>query len=552
MKKQINFILIRTFFTSIPHIKKYSNIVLKFIDSKLLSTNSSMEPIYNNFDVSIIMPFYKKMKEFRKVFPKNKKYFQRNGIEIILVLDSPEEQEELLYFIEKYPFINWKVIMNDKPHSWRNPAKPLNVGIKHATRKYIMVCSPESEFETDAILQLRTAIKNYANIFAIGSVCFADGNDKAKENYEDKYLPYGSIMVKKKYLLSINGYDETFNKWGGDDDNLRSRLEMYGIKKFFMPEVKLLHREIDNKDQKSRRFFDSTEMTMITRRFHYPGNPIANLNSWGDDFDQVIYDWENKKSNLNEIRNYLNKFDKFALNSGIKDKSYDIILLVQAYNEEKYMTNYLKKITEVVDGIILLDDGSNDNTYELANSDKLLLKVKKERIGFDDLLNRNTLLDLASFYNYKWAVFIDLDELLDDRFYNMREVAKNNSDADSFAFNLIHLWNNENVYNASYPFSKNGLSLKIRMFKNMGYSQIYSDRGKLHFQPIPYIGENTRVPILIKHYGNLTLEMRQKKYNFYKEEDTDQSQKDYEHLLIKEPILNKVSNITLNNLISNN
>lgn len=76
-----------------------------------------MEPIYNNFDVSIVMPFYKKIKEFREMFPKNTEYFQRNGIEIILVLDSSEEQEELLYFIKKYPFINWKVIINDKPHS---------------------------------------------------------------------------------------------------------------------------------------------------------------------------------------------------------------------------------------------------------------------------------------------------------------------------------------------------------------------------------------------------------------------------------------------------
>lgn len=511
-----------------------------------------MEPIYNNFDVSIVIPFYKKMKEFRKIFPKNKKYFQRNGIEIILVLDSPEEQQELLCFIKKYPFINWKVIMNDKSHSWRSPAKSINLGIKYATRKYVMVCSPESEFETDAILQLRTALKIYPDIFAMGTVCFADGYDEANDHYKDKYLSYGSIMVKKESLLAINGYDETFSKWGVDDYNLRARLEMYGIKEFFMPQVKLIHREIDNKDRKSRHFYDTTEMNIITRRSLYPKNPIANLNSWGDDFDKIIYDWENKRLNLNEIRNYLNKFEKFDLNPQIKDKRYDIILLVQSYNEEKFMTNYLKKITKLVDGIIVLDDGSNDNTYELANSEKLLLKVKKVRNGFDDLLNRNILLDLASFYNYKWAIFIDLDELFDDRFYNIREVAKNNIDADSFAFNLIHLWNNEEVYNASYPFSKNGISLKIRMFKNIGYSQIYSDRGKLHFQPIPYIGKKIRVPILIKHYGNLTPNMRLKKYNFYKIEDTDKSQKDYGHLLNEEPILNQVSHITLNNLISNN
>lgn len=121
------------------------------------------EEFWKNFNLSVIIPFYKKMEEFRRVFPINRKYFERNGIEVVIVLDTPDEREELLSYIMQFPFINWRVIMNDKPHDWRNPAKPLNVGIRHATKKYIMICSPESEMLTDVIYILRKSFEDYSN-----------------------------------------------------------------------------------------------------------------------------------------------------------------------------------------------------------------------------------------------------------------------------------------------------------------------------------------------------------------------------------------------------
>ncbi len=92
--------------------------------------------VFDFFDISIILPFYKKLKEFKKVLPKNLKYFQRNGIELIIVLDTPEEEQELVNFLDEFPFLNSKVIVNRIHHEWRNPAKVLNVGIRHAGRKH--------------------------------------------------------------------------------------------------------------------------------------------------------------------------------------------------------------------------------------------------------------------------------------------------------------------------------------------------------------------------------------------------------------------------------
>ena len=89
------------------------------------------EEFWKNFDLTIVIPFYKKTKEFMRIFSINRKYLERNSIEVLIVLDTPDEREELLSHIMQFPFVNWRIIMNDKPHGWRNPAKPLNVGVRH-------------------------------------------------------------------------------------------------------------------------------------------------------------------------------------------------------------------------------------------------------------------------------------------------------------------------------------------------------------------------------------------------------------------------------------
>ena len=64
------------------------------------------------FDISIVLPFYKKLTEFKKVLPKNLKYVQRNGIELIIVLDTPNEEERLKNYLDEFPFLNASIVVN--------------------------------------------------------------------------------------------------------------------------------------------------------------------------------------------------------------------------------------------------------------------------------------------------------------------------------------------------------------------------------------------------------------------------------------------------------
>lgn len=256
----------------------------------------------SDFGVSVVMPFYKRIFELKQVFPVNSRYFARKGIEVIIVMDSPEGEEELLDFIRTYPDVNWRVIVNRQPHSWRNPAKPLNVGLRYATKDYVMVCSPESEMLTDVIYLLRKTFQDYAGYphYAVGRVSYADQEDISYEDFDSRhYIPFGSIMARRSDLIEIGGYDETFTEWGGDDNNIRARLNQTGVHELYVEKAMMIHRDFDNMAGKKRRTLSIEKLTVQQlRHFFYPSDPKPNAGGWGNDFDCVIFDYLSPPSGI--------------------------------------------------------------------------------------------------------------------------------------------------------------------------------------------------------------------------------------------------------------
>lgn len=510
------------------------------------------EDLHKNYDVSVVIPFYKKMEEFRQVFPKNRRYFERNGIEVVIVLDAPEELDELLDYIKEYPFVNWRVVVNDMPHEWRNPAKPLNVGIRFATKRYVMVCSPESEMLTDVIHILRKTFDDYPGYphYAIGRVCFVDNEEVTEENFDTFCsIPFGSIMAERSHLEEIHGYDETFSKWGGDDNNLRSRLDMHGVGELFIHGAMMVHRDIGNEGKRRRNVPFEKTPNDVMRHYFFPDTDVANPDGWGRDFDKVAYDWRHNRFASAQLRRYLENggFAGYEIRSGFGQESCPLLLLVQSYNESERICGFLRNASPLFDGIILLDDGSTDGTYSLADDDKLLMKVQKRRDCFNDLQNRNILMDLSSFVDFELAVFLDVDEAFDGRFCDLRQYL-GDKETDAYFVPYIHLWDSENAYNADYPGSAGGICLRYKMMRNIGHARIYSDRGKLHFHQVPTIGRSGIADdLLIKHYGLLSESQRNAKYDFYKAEDTEKSQSSYEHFKAS-PRLKDINSITVEEL----
>jgi glycosyltransferase involved in cell wall biosynthesis len=172
------------------------------------------------------------------------------------------------------------------------------------------------------------------------------------------------------------------------------------------------------------------------------------------------------------------------------------------------------------DGIIVLDDESTDNTYELIQSEKLIVKAKKKRIDFNDKQNRNILLDIAYFFRSEWFIFIDADERFDERFVDLPKVMR--LPVDVVGLWIANLWDSMETYRIdmgdSNQISQNGLWFRWRMFRNRGRMQITSTN-TLHFNSVPYLLNLHISQSLLLHLGYLNEDRRVVKYAFYMKED---------------------------------
>lgn len=503
-----------------------------------------------DFDLSIIIPIYCHLDEVNALSPSMVKYYERNGIEVVIVVDKSANRTDILNYIRAYPFISWKVIVSNEGHMWKNLGKVLNIGIRQATKQYILIMNLEQEFYTDVIYELREKLEHYPEYYAISHVFSLENqqeiNEETLENHCCKLTPYGSIMAKKEYFERIGGYSECQLEWNIRHENLCIRFDLAGIRRLHFPDAVSISQNgfllrIKNHSEQLLQ----TSQNILSEKL-LPTVINENGTKWGYDFNTVVYDWKTNPFAKQQCCNYLATLKQFdILSDEIFDKTFPLIALIPTYNESERIAECLRSAEKYCDGIILLDDDSKDDTYQLAQSKKLLVKAKKCRTEFNDKENRNILLDIASFFKAEWFFFLDADERFDDRFVNIREVMKK-PDTDVVGVWIANLWNDEQMYrtdmNDTNPYSCNGLWFRWRMFRNKGKMQINSPVN-LHFSTVPYMNRNYISKTLLLHLGYLNMNKRMKKYLFYQQEDRTKIL-NYENILCKECKLSGISNIT--------
>lgn len=249
-------------------------------------------------DVSIILPYYKRIRAFEEALSFNHERLlstPERSTEVVLVLDEPSDEAAVLELVQRYGQISWRVIINRQDHAWRNPAVAINVGIRHAKGAFVAIFSPESIYVTDVLTILFEAANQQTQFaYALGQVHHCEreviktkGFENAYEEGEPKHY-YGSICTSRAALECIRGYDESNRTWGADDDNVRKRLTLNGLKAKWIPKAKVLHplepgeikREVRRLEKDSRQHDE----------YVFPQFAIANGENWGREFDEIIYD----------------------------------------------------------------------------------------------------------------------------------------------------------------------------------------------------------------------------------------------------------------------
>ena len=654
------------------------------------------------YDLTIILPFYKKYKELKYALPYNYNEYKK-AKEVIIIIDHLVDHDKLS-FLSDYD-INFKFFNNERNHPWRNPATTINKGIKEASGKYIMIFSPESILFNNVVDNL---YKNCSeNTYSYGNVSFMTKKYFEKQDYvkllnifkEKKTVSYsnnkfsksmsfsgpvsknmsfsgpvsksmsfsgpvsksmsfnqsikvectdiymfGSICVTKKNLNKIENYNDKFSLWGGDDNNIRYKLDSNNITGSYIKNSNLIHLEFteqistfqSNKTKNSKKFYDlykylsyndkknllqNSNILSTIKKIEYEINKIRYSLSVTV-YNKISIPYSIKKINkLNSIKNILNnkvcnyiynkllilneadsqsfnteikslKFDKFQKYSNIVykepfidkishkikfsnnlineviinktlSKNIDILLLAPCYNEEHNIDEFINNTKHLVSEVIMLDDGSSDNSWNIIkNNDNIKIKLLKKREYFNDINNRNILLDTVKILithniNIKWVLWLDLDERIGniDIDYLKKNIINNNNNVLSVPF--YHMWNKTD-YNALYgvkQIDKTNLNIVLnskyktinfynRLFKinNIRDDLSIKTDKKLHFDLTPTVYRNlpsSNCDLQVYHLSTNTPDKRNKKYLKYLKYDIDNNQKDYSHLLENIPLLIK-------------
>ena len=127
--------------------------------------------------LSIIMPFYRKDREFNFVFTHyNLKILNAySELELIIVIDDPNHYQEMISHLkmlveQQQILFAIKIVLNEKAHEWRPPCIAINVGIQHAEHNKLLVISPETILLQNSLEQLYKACSD--ETFAIGIIKF--------------------------------------------------------------------------------------------------------------------------------------------------------------------------------------------------------------------------------------------------------------------------------------------------------------------------------------------------------------------------------------------
>jgi hypothetical protein len=104
-------------------------------------------------------------------------------------------------------------------------------------------------------------------------------------------LFYGSILARREHFTSVKGYNESLEKWGGEDDNVRLRFMMFGLKMVPLSRLRVIH--ISNEERDGGPPNDVPVITADERRMAMMPKTIeVNGPEWGRDFNRIVFDWK--------------------------------------------------------------------------------------------------------------------------------------------------------------------------------------------------------------------------------------------------------------------
>lgn len=224
-----------------------------------------------------------------------------------------------------------------------------------------------------------------------------------------------------------------------------------------------------------------------------------------------------------------------------------LTLMMLVKNEaDRYLRQMLESASEYVDEIVILDDNSTDDTYDICKSYPKVVCIERVQ-GVDFATNesapRRRLFDMTCETNPDWIISLDADEIMEDRFKReIRQLLDKPGKFHWFGIVFHHFWHSLTHYRADKLWKP---CAGPRIFKFVpGYDYNWK-QSRLHCGSLPnnifgnFHGVNT--DYRVKHLGYAdSPERTRQKYNWYIERDPNSEmcpRSHYDSMLDPDPVL---------------
>lgn len=225
----------------------------------------------------------------------------------------------------------------------------------------------------------------------------------------------------------------------------------------------------------------------------------------------------------------------------------NLILGCLVYNEEKrFLNQYLEKMSQLTNKIVIIDDGSTDNSIQICSKYTSEIYQTNRLMTKDESLLRRTLWDKCSLLcnNDDYILIQDCDEFYTENSLENFERALKTGEklgADSLAIKKYDMWN-KTQYREDPPYWQVHFQFLIWCVKYRKNYNYYWNNMKLHCGSLPINSYFSAFPskLQVQHLAYSTPELRQQKVDFYKNLDPNAKwgiKEQYDSILSENPTL---------------
>jgi glycosyltransferase involved in cell wall biosynthesis len=186
-----------------------------------------------------------------------------------------------------------------------------------------------------------------------------------------------------------------------------------------------------------------------------------------------------------------------------------ILAVMQLRNEEVYLPGCLEHLRGFVDGVVALDDGSEDGTAQiLARDPSVVSVISKPRTGgehqWDELGNKRALLERSRDLGADWVLCWDADERMERAcLAELRKIVNELPDVRT-VISCRELWDRPDCYRVDGIWGSASKLRRIRLFA-LPPTIAYEHNQSLHGSWEPDLVQKMRVRFLDYNFYHLKM-----------------------------------------------